>query len=311
VPFRGNCLVHRCELMRLRGSWGEALQAATDACSYLSGPVSWDSLGSAYYQLAEVQRLRGDFDEAEQNYRLGNEAGHRPEPGIALLRLAQGRSETAAAMLRRALEETTDPPTRARLLPAQVDVMLDAGDVDTAETAAEELAQLAHAIDAPYLRALAASTEGAVALAKGEPRRALPRLRAAADLWRELDCPHELAKTRVRIGVACLELEDTETAEMELDGCSRHADAPRSKARPRLGRGQRRGFAAGLASRRPDGPRARRAEAGCQGPHEQSHRPATGPFGEDGRPAHQQPARPPRPPLARRGHGVRLQHRLL
>jgi ATP/maltotriose-dependent transcriptional regulator MalT len=218
VPFRGNCLVHRCELMRLRGSWGDALQAASDACGYLSGPVRWDTLGSAYYQLAEVQRLRGEFEDAEQNYRRSNESGHRPEPGVALLRLAQGRSDTAAAMLRRALDETTDGPARARLLPAQVEVMLAMGDVDAATEAAAELEEIAQAIKAPYLQALAASAEGGVLLAKGEPRGALPQLRVATGLWRDLDCPYELARTRALVGVACLELKDTETAKMELDG---------------------------------------------------------------------------------------------
>ena len=217
VPFRGNCLIHRCELMRLRGSWGEAMQAAEEACSHLSGPVSWDTLGSAYYQLAEVQRLRGDFAEAEQSYRRGNDAGHPAEPGIALLRLAQGRADTAAAILRRALGETGDPTTRARLLPAQVEVLIRTGDFAAAEEAAEELAGIAQAIGAPYLGAMAASARGAVDLAKGEARTALPLLREAASLWRVLDCPYELARTRLQVGLACLELADPETATMELD----------------------------------------------------------------------------------------------
>ena len=96
VPFRGNCLIHRCELMRLEVAWAEALDAANQACGYLSGPVSWDTLGSAYYQLAEVQRLRGDFDDAEQNYRgatspaTGQNRGSRccgsPRVALTLLR---------------------------------------------------------------------------------------------------------------------------------------------------------------------------------------------------------------------------------
>jgi len=247
VPFRGNCLIHRCELMRLRGSWGEALQAAGEACTHLSGPVSWDTLGSAYYQLAEVQRLRGDFTDAEQNYLRGNEAGHRPEPGIALLRLAQGRAETGAAMLRRALVETADPPMRARLLPAQVEVMLQTGDVGAAEEAAAELAQIAQAMDAAFLRAVAASAEGAVVLARGEARSAMPKLRAAAHLWRDLDCPYELARTRMLVGLACLDLGDPETAAMELDGA--RAAFTRLGARPDLDLLEGRGRAPGRDAR--------------------------------------------------------------
>ena len=89
VPYRGNCLVHRCELMQLEGAWSEAIEAARQACYHLSGPVTWDTLGSAYYQLGELQRLRGEFAEAEESYRKASESGHQLEPGLAQLRLAQ------------------------------------------------------------------------------------------------------------------------------------------------------------------------------------------------------------------------------
>ncbi|HCT79693.1 MAG TPA: helix-turn-helix transcriptional regulator, partial [Micromonosporaceae bacterium] len=88
VPFRGNCLVHRCELLQLHGDWGEATAAATQACEYLSGPTTWDSLGAAYYQLGELQRLRGEIGPAEDSYRRASRAGRSPEPGRAARRLA-------------------------------------------------------------------------------------------------------------------------------------------------------------------------------------------------------------------------------
>ncbi len=127
VPFRGNCLVHRCEILQLQGAWTHALESARRACEWLAGPPTWDALGSAYYQLAEIQRLRGELEEAEESYRRASLAGRDPEPGMSLLRLAQGRIDLALPAIRRALDEAQEPVARSRLLPACVEVAARGG----------------------------------------------------------------------------------------------------------------------------------------------------------------------------------------
>jgi len=217
VPFRGNCLVHRCEILQLQGAWTEAHESARQACEWLAGPPPWDALGSAHYQLAEIQRLRGEPGHAEQSYRRASLAGRDPEPGMSLLRLAQGRIDLALPAIRRALDEAEDPITRSRLLPACVEIMLETHDVDGARAAADELDGIAARHGAPYLSALSAHASGAVLLAEGDPRAALTKLRAAHRLWRELDAPHPTARLRLLIGLACRELGDAGSAELEFE----------------------------------------------------------------------------------------------
>jgi DNA-binding NarL/FixJ family response regulator len=221
IPYRGNCLVHRCEIFQLQGAWTDALDAAKRACEWLSGPPAWDSLGSAYYQLAEIQRLRGEFAEAEASYRKASLAGREPEPGMSLLRLRRGRIDLALPAIRRVTEEAQDPVERSKLLPAYVEILVEAGDVGAAGEAADDLAQIAARVDAPYLHALAAHASGEVLLAEGDVRAALTKLREAHDSWRDLEALHQVARVRLLMGIACFELGDGATAELEFEAARR------------------------------------------------------------------------------------------
>jgi DNA-binding CsgD family transcriptional regulator len=216
IPYRGNCLVHRAEILTFHGAWPEAYDQAERARDWLADAAG-PSFGNAYYRLGELHRLRGEYTDAEAAYRQASLHGHETQPGLGLLRLAQGHVDSATAAIRRALDETVDVVARARLLGSQVEVELAADHVPAARGSADELATIAAQIDVPLLRATAKYADGAVMLAEGDARAALGCLRSAWTEWQELEAPYHGARVRVLIGQTCRALGDEDTAEMEFD----------------------------------------------------------------------------------------------
>ena len=216
VSFTGRCLAHRAGLKQLHGEWRDALVEAKLARERCEEAMNRAATGQALYQQGELHRLQGDFEAAESAYREGSAFGREPQPGLALLRLAQGDVEAAAAMTRRSAAEAAEPFARATVLPAHVETMLAAGDLDEARRAADELAGIAAAGKRTMLDAISAHARGEVELADGDPGAALVALRQAGRLWQELDAPYEVARVRVLVGLACRALDDEESAALEL-----------------------------------------------------------------------------------------------
>jgi tetratricopeptide (TPR) repeat protein len=217
VVFRGHCLLRRSEVLQLRGDWTGALDEARRALARFLDPPGQIGTGAAHYQLAELHRVRGELEAAEEAYREASLHGRRTQPGLALLRMAQGDVAAALASMRRALDESPERRFRPALLAACVEVAIAARDLDAARAAAEELTAIAADMGAPYLRALSARARGAVDLAAGDARSALGPLREAETIWQELEAPYEVARTRALIGRAGQELGDACEAELDLD----------------------------------------------------------------------------------------------
>jgi class 3 adenylate cyclase len=224
--YPGVCRVHRAELKRLRGAWSEAEQEARHACQELEKFHIMDAVGFAHYEVGEVRLRMGDLAAAEEAFDRAYEYGRDAQPGLALLLMARGDVEGAATSIARSLgagtvegvgmDEPRDILSRARILPAQVEIALAAGDLETARAATEELEEVARQFQSPALEAAALTARGAVLLQDGEPAEAVRALDRAWRLWREIELPYEGARARLLLGQARAAAGDDSSARLEL-----------------------------------------------------------------------------------------------
>jgi DNA-binding CsgD family transcriptional regulator len=217
IAFTATCLVHRAEIMHLHGAWQDAIEEARRACRRAAEGLDQKPPAAAFYQQGEVHRLRGEFAAAEEAYRHASRGGLEPQPGLALLRLAQGRPDAATAAIRLVAGATTGWLRRTRLLPAYVEIMLAVGETREARDACRELEETAERLDTDVLTAFAAHARGAVDLAEGDARAALGPLGRAWRAWERMKMPYLAARVRVLMGLAHRALGDDDGSGLELD----------------------------------------------------------------------------------------------
>jgi class 3 adenylate cyclase len=219
--FPGACRVHRAEIMRLRGELHEAEKVALAACEELHDFDRFVTAGG-YYEIGEIRRRLGDFAAAEEAYAKANELGSDPQPGLALLRLAEGKLDAAVAAIMRTLQEVDEPLSRLRRLPAQVEIAVAAGDLKTARAAVGELERTIDAYKigrrrTPAFDATLHLASGRIMLAEGDAEGAVTFLRRARDEWKEVGAPYETAQARTLLGIAFRRDGDQHAATVELE----------------------------------------------------------------------------------------------
>jgi class 3 adenylate cyclase len=232
--FPGACRIHRAEVMRLRGDWPAAEAQAAAACDELHD-FDRNITAGGHYEIGEIRRQRGDFEGAEEAYRTTDGLGRDPQPGLALLRLAEGKIDAAVAGITRTLAEVEDPLVRLRRLPAQVEIAIAAGDVRTARVAAGELERIVDSYKIGEQRTLAFDATvhyaaGQIQLAEKDWKGAVESLKRARDEWKSVGAPYETARARMLLGTAYRRLGDEHGGEAELEGAL--AQFERLGARP-------------------------------------------------------------------------------
>jgi class 3 adenylate cyclase len=220
--YPGICRVHRAELNRLRGRWPEAEQEARQACEELERFGLLDAVGYAHNEVGEVRLRMGDLDGAAEAFERAYEYGHDAQPGMALVQLARGELDEAARTIGRGLAATAgvdgpaDRATRGRLLPAQIDIALAAGDLETAGSAVAELETIAADFQRPVFEAGALTARGELFLGEDRPSEASPLLGRSWRLWQETDLPYESARARLHYAEAVAAEGDVTTARRDL-----------------------------------------------------------------------------------------------
>ena len=231
--FPGSCRIHRAEIMRLRGDLVGAEKQAVEACEELQD-FDRSITAGGYYEVGEIRRRLGDFAAAEEAYRTANELGRDPQPGLALLRLAEGKIDAAVAGVTRALQNTEDPLSRLRGLPAQIEIAIAAGDLKTAGAAVEEFEHIVDSYKIGGHRALAFDAtlhlaSGRLKLAEKDWEGAARCLQRARDAWKEVGAPYEAAQARLLLGIAFRRQDDEHTATAELEAASATFDRLEAK----------------------------------------------------------------------------------
>jgi class 3 adenylate cyclase len=214
--FPGDCRVHQNEILMLRGAWTEAEDAARRAVGELRGFNRVTHIAEALYQIGEIRLRRGDLAAARDEFRRASELGRDPQPGHSLLLLEQGKVAAAEASIKRALEEETSQLSRARLIPARVEIALRATNTDAARASADELESIAATYKVPALHAAADTARGAVLLAANDASEAARILRRAVSHWQEIEAPYETARARTLLGRSIRAQGDLEGGLMEL-----------------------------------------------------------------------------------------------
>ena len=217
VPaFPGVCRIHTAELLRLRGSFAKAEQEARLACEELPRFNFYSGLGPANYEIGEIRRHVGDFQGAEAAYTDAQRFGFNPQPGLSLLRLAQGKFGPALEGIRHALSESgANRCLQVRLLAAQAEIALAAEDLDAAAGAVAALESVVPQYEAASLHAMLDGARGALRLAQGDAAEALANLRRAQETWRQIKAPREVAELSLLLARAHQALGNEDAAAME------------------------------------------------------------------------------------------------
>ena len=214
--FPGVCRVHRAEVAAIGGAWDQAEQELERATTELEAYKATPPQADGFYAIGDIRRLRGDFTGAEAALREAHQRGRSPQPALALLRLAEGRVKDAFAAIEAAVaDQSWDRWARTRLLPAQVEIAIAAGDVATARNAVDALGASVAEYPSPALVGSRQTALGRVRLAEGDAAGAARELRAAIKTWRDVGAPYETARTRSVLSRALRVLGDEDDAEFE------------------------------------------------------------------------------------------------
>jgi class 3 adenylate cyclase len=231
AAFPGVCRIHRAEVVAVGGAWDRAEQELHRAADELSSYSAMPPLADGHYAIGEIRRLKGDYEAAEDSLREAGSMGRTPQPALALIRLAQGKVRAAASAIESALSEASwDQWATVRLLPAQVEIAIAAGELGLARSAAEELGRIVDTYKSPALEAGKHQALARVLLAEGDAAAAAHEVRAAIRLWREVASPYEVARARAILAKALRAADDDDSADYELRAA--HAEFERLGAKP-------------------------------------------------------------------------------